>query len=145
MADKRISELTSIVGDLTGVELVPIVQNGENYKASVKDFGTQPAFKLTPSGVITELGTIRTLSDIDNGKILYFTSNSPVQLNTADGLGVGFSCAIIQGGTGVITVTQSDGTTIASFGSLYKTSGQYAIATVISPLENVFYLSGQLS
>lgn len=145
MADKRISELTSITGNLTGVELVPIVQDGVNYKATVGDFGTQSAFKLLPTGVITETETVRTLSALDNGKVIYFTSNSPIQLNTDIGLGVGFSCAIIQGGTGIVTISQSVGTTIASFGSLYKTSGQYAIATIISPVENVFYLGGQLS
>lgn len=97
------------------------------------------------SGIIISFGGSRTLSAADNGKILYCTSSSAVNITTASGLGAGFSCTIIQGGTGQITVAQGASTTRVSFGSLFKTSGRYAMVTIMCPVANTFVVGGQLT
>lgn len=103
-----------------------------------------PAYQLTSAGIITESTTSRTLSATDNGAVIYCTSASAVTITTATSLGAGFSCTIIQGGAGQITVAQGASTTLVSYGSLVKTAGQYALASIICPVANTFYLAGNL-
>jgi hypothetical protein len=106
--------------------------------------GVSDSYILTANGVVTEVGTTRTLSASDNGKVIYFTSGSAITVSTASGLGVGFSCVIIQGGAGQITVQQGGGTTLTSFGSLVKTAGQYSTISAFCPVADTFILSGNL-
>jgi hypothetical protein len=100
-------------------------------------------FTLSASGIITESTTTRTLSASDNGKVIYCTSGSPVTINCAAGLGAGFSCTIIQGGAGKVTVA-ANGQTLVSYSSLFSTMGQYAIISLIAPVANTFYAAGNL-
>jgi hypothetical protein len=93
---------------------------------------------------VTEAGTTKTLSATDNGKVIYFTSGSAITVDTAAGLGAGFSCLVIQGGAGQITFNQAGGTTLVSYASLVKTAGQYAAASVICPAVDTFLLTGNL-
>lgn len=102
-----------------------------------------PAFILDPAGIITESGTTRTLSASDNGRVIYCTSGSAVTINCAAGLGVGFSCTIIQGGAGKVTVA-ANGQTLQSYSGLYSTMGQYAVISAICPVANTFLLAGNL-
>lgn len=101
-------------------------------------------FTLNSSGIITESGTTRTLSAADNGKVIYCTSGSAVTITTAAGLGAGFSCTIIQGGAGKVTVSQGASTTLASYSSLYSTMGQYAVISLLCPVADTFIAAGNL-
>lgn len=103
------------------------------------------AYKLLSGGIITESGTTRTLSAADNGKVIYCTSGSAVTITTATGLGAGFSCMVIQGGAGQITFAQGTSTTRVSYGAFYKTAGQYAVVSVVSPVADTFVLGGNLT
>jgi hypothetical protein len=98
---------------------------------------------FTPT-VTTDATTSRTLSAADNGRILYFTSSSPITVTTATGLGAGFNCTIIQGGTGKVTVAQGASTTRVSYSSLFSTMGQYAVISLIAPVANTFIAAGNL-
>lgn len=102
-------------------------------------------YALASGGIITDATTSRTLSATDNGKVLYFTSSSAITVTTATGLGAGFSCLIVQGGTGQVTVNQGSSTTRVSFGSYTKTAGQYALINVVCPVADTFVLGGQLA
>jgi hypothetical protein len=102
-----------------------------------------PAYQLAAAGIITEATTSRTLSATDNGKVIYCTNGSAIQIDCATGLGAGFSCTIIQGGAGQITVV-AGGATLNSYGALVKTAGQYAAISVISTVADEFILSGNL-
>ena len=102
-----------------------------------------PGFQLKSGGIITESGTTRTLSAADNGKVIYCTSGSAVTINCAAGLGAGFSCTIIQGGAGKVTIA-ANSQTLVSYSSLYSTMGQYAIVSLICPVANTFYAAGNL-
>ena len=101
-------------------------------------------FALEAAGIITEAGTSRTLSAGDNGKVIYCTSGSAVTVTTAAGLGAGFSCTIIQGGAGKVTVSQGASTTLASYSSLYSTMGQYAVISLLCPVADTFIAAGNL-
>lgn len=110
----------------------------EIYTSLVSD-----SYQLSAAGIVTESGTIRTLSAADNGKVIYCTSGSAVTINCAAGLGAGFSCTIIQGGAGKVTVA-ANGQTLASYSGLYSTMGQYAVISAICPVANTFLLAGNL-
>jgi len=115
--------------------------NARDIEASRNMLAT--SFQLKSGGIITESGTTRTLSATDNGKVIYFTSGSSITVTTATSLGAGFSCVLIQGGAGQITVNQGASTTLVSYGAMYKTAGQYATINILCPVADTFYVSGQ--
>jgi len=94
--------------------------------------------------VVTVSGTSRTLSAADANKIIYCTSSSATTITTAAGLGAGFNCTIIQGGTGKVTVAQGSSTTLVSYSILLSTMGQYAVISLVAPVANTFIAAGNL-
>lgn len=100
-------------------------------------------FALEAAGIITEAGTSRTLSPGDNGKVIYCTSGSAVTITCATGLGAGFSCTIIQGGAGKVTVA-AGAATLNSYSGLLSSMGQYAVISLISPVADEFIAAGNL-
>lgn len=114
--------------------------------AGTSSGGTQQAdaYILTSAGIVTESTTSRTLSAADNGKIIYCTNGSTTTITTATSLGAGFSCTIIQGGAGKVTVAQGASTTLASYSSLFSTMGQYAVISLICPVADTFIAAGNL-
>lgn len=93
-------------------------------------------------GVTTIAGTAYTLSADDDGKLLYCTAATAVTITTA-ALPAAFSCMVIQGGAGQISIAAGAGTTVAAFGGMVKTAGQYAALTVFAPVADTFIVSGQ--
>lgn len=124
-------------------------QSGDTYVAnrdtSINGSLDANQYKLNSNTISTVSGASYTLSGSDNGKVLYFTSSSAVTVTTASGLGVGFTCSMIQGGTGQITVAQGSGSTLVSYQSLLKSAGQYAMISLVSPVANTFVAVGQLT
>lgn len=114
-------------------------------------FGRNPTFNEVEAGafagtadlIVTEAGTSRTLSAADNGKVIYCTSGSAVTITCATGLGKGFSCTIIQGGAGKVTVA-AGAATLNSYSGLLSTMGQYAVISLISPVADEFVAAGNL-
>ena len=96
-------------------------------------------------GVKTISGTSYTLTVADNGFLLYCTSAIAVTITTASGLGAAFSCMVVQGGAGQITIAQGTGTTVVAYGGMCKTAGQYAALTLITPVADTFLAAGQAS
>jgi len=148
MPDLKISQLTAATTPLAGTEVLPIVQSSSTVKVSVDNLTTGKTissigYQLGSGGIITESGTTRTLSATDNGKVIYCTSNSAVTITCATGLGAGFSCTIIQNGTGKVTVA-AGAATLVSYSSLFSTLGQYAVISLISPVANTFVAAGNL-
>ncbi|MEN6621316.1 MAG: hypothetical protein ABFD50_07195 [Smithella sp.] len=95
-------------------------------------------------GINTISGTAYTLTAADNGYILYCTSATAITLTTPAGIGAAFSCMVVQAGMGQITVAAGAGTTLASFGSMVKSAGQYATLTLFTPVADTFILAGQV-
>ena len=134
MADKTISALTAVT-TLDGTEPLPVVQSSTTKKATVS--------QVLTGQLVTESGTSRTLTAADNAKIIYCTSSSAVTITCATGLGVGFNCTIIQGGTGKVTVA-AGAATLVSYSSLFSTMGQYAVISLVSPVADTFVAAGNL-
>lgn len=144
MADTKISELPS-AGEITGVEIIPIVEDGATKQATVAELTSErvvdaKGYSINTSAIITESGTSRTLSSVDNGKIIYCTSSSAVTITTASGLGVGFSCSIIQAGTGQITIAQGSSTTLVNTNNYFKSLAQWSVSLLLCPVADTFIL-----
>lgn len=103
---------------------------------------TAAGFALN-SGAINSRTSTYTLLASDNGKVVVMNSASNLSLIVPIGLAVGFSCRIVQQGTGQITIVAS-GTTVNSISGL-KLQGQHGAAFLISYEENVFNASGNLT
>jgi hypothetical protein len=96
------------------------------------------------SGIINaQTGTSYTLQSTDNGRVVVLTNAAAITLTIPSGLPAGFTCQIVQGGAGVVTLSAS-GTTLNSFGALLSTAGQYAAASILSPVSNTFVIAGNL-
>lgn len=149
MADVKISALPASTTPLAGTEVLPIVQSGVTKQVSVTNLTSGKTvasigYQLESGGIITESTTSRTLSAADNGKVIYCTNGSTTTITTATTLGAGFSCTIIQGGAGKVTVAQGASTTLVSYSSLFSTMGQYAVISLIAPVANTFLAAGNL-
>lgn len=88
------------------------------------------------------LSANRTLAAADSGKVLVFSAAATLTVPT--GLPVGFACTIVQRGTGTVTVAAGAGATVGSAEGLYRTSAQYAVASILVVEANVAVLSGDL-
>lgn len=135
MADAKISQLPAVTTPLALTEELPAVQSSTTKKVTVQ--------QMLTGVIVTESSTSRTLSATDNGKIIYCTSSSAVTINCASGLGAGFNCTIIQGGTGKVTIAPNS-QTLVSYSSLFSTMGQYAVVSLIAPVANTFVAAGNL-
>lgn len=123
--------------------LNPVGSKGIGTSAAPVAGVVSDSYQLSSNGIITESGTTRTLSSSDNGKVIYCTSGSAVTINCASGLGAGFSCTIIQGGAGKVTVAPNS-QTLVSYNSLFSTMGQYAVISLVCPVANTFVAAGNL-
>ena len=72
------------------------------------------------------------------------STGSAITVTVANVLNVGERIDFIQEGTGQVTFAAGSGATLQSFGSLVKTSGQYAGATVICVASGQYRLIGNL-
>ena len=105
---------------------------------------TSPAYILAAGGIITDATTARTLSAGDNGKVLYFTNAAAITLTLAASLGVGFACTVVQGAAGQVTFA-AGGQTMTIAGGLTKTASVGAMASVLAPAANTFFVAGTLA
>lgn len=109
------------------------------------DTGVQGPVGPEPSlNVIDNAATSIALSDSENNKIVQCTASSAVTITVPSTLAAGFSCMVIQAGTGQITFQAGAGATLNSFGSLVRTAGQHAPASLIRVGSGVYSLSGNL-
>ena len=77
--------------------------------------------------VSTQSGTTYTLAATDCGTTIRFTSNSAVTVTAPNSLAAGCAIAIIQRGSGAVTVSAAAGATVDSRQSYTKTAGQKAM------------------
>jgi hypothetical protein len=114
---------------------------------------TGPAGPTGPTGptgpepsltIADNAATAITLADSDNNRVIRCTASSAVTLTVPSTLAAGFSCMIIQAGTGRVTFQAGSGATINSFGNLIATAGQHAPASLMRVASGVYNLSGNL-
>ena len=104
---------------------------------------TAPAYKLSSAGIQAKTASY-TLVAADNGKIITMSVATANTLTVPASLDVGFNCTVIQLGAGQTTITAS-GTTLNSYQSYLKISGQHGSASIISYASNVYNVAGSLS
>lgn len=102
------------------------------------------SYKISQNNIIFDDTTSRTLSSIDDGKIIYFTNTNNILVNTSNSLYVGFSCTFSQG-NGTIKFANGIGTYLYSFNNFTNTAGQNAIVSIYVPIANTFILNGALT
>jgi hypothetical protein len=96
------------------------------------------------SGAISDKTASYTLTASDNGKIITVNSSSATTITVGTAVGaVGFSCTIIQLGTGQVTIAASS-TTLNSYNGL-KIVGQHGAASIVAYATNTFNVSGNLT
>lgn len=101
-------------------------------------------FLVDSNNVNDQTGTTYTLAATDNGKTVVFNNASAVTVTVPSGLGVGFSCLLVQKGAGQVGLTTSS-TTLRNRQSHTKLAGQYAAASLISHVANEFIFGGDTS
>jgi hypothetical protein len=101
--------------------------------------GPEPSLTIADNAA-----TSISLADSDNNRVIRCTASSAVTITVPSTLAAGFSCMIIQAGTGRVTLQAGAGTTINSFGSLLSTAGQHAPASLIRVASGMYNLSGNL-
>lgn len=85
-------------------------------------------YTVGAQNIINSAATTYTLANTDNGKTIVFSSGTAVAVNLNTGLIAGFSCRLIQGGAGVVTVGGS--ATKSSLGGGYSSKGQNSIVDI---------------
>jgi hypothetical protein len=101
--------------------------------------GPEPSLTIADNAA-----TAITLADTDNNRVVRCTASSAVTVTVPSTLAAGFSCMIIQAGTGRVTFVAGSGATINSFGNLVATAGQHAPASLMRVASGVYNLSGNL-
>jgi len=89
-------------------------------------------------------GVNYSLTGLDNGAIVAFNNTAAIALTLPSGLPVGFSCLVLQLGSGQVSFSGSS-VAIQQRQKLTKTAGPYAIVTVIAYAKDTFVLSGDMS
>jgi len=91
-----------------------------------------------------QTGTSYTLQDSDNGKLVTLDNSSAITLTVPSGLSSDFACAILQKGTGKVTITEGSGVTVNNFGDDSTTEGQWALASLTHLGSDVYFSQGRL-
>lgn len=92
--------------------------------------------------IVAETTTARTLSDSDNGKVIACSNSGQSIVTIPSGLTAGFSCTIVQSGTGTVSVIGSGGAVVSGLSNKTATAGQYAALNVIPVGTNAYILDG---
>lgn len=131
-------------GNVTYIS-VDDVNSTININAAIINTGVLSAngYILSSGGIIAKTASY-TLTAADNGKIITMNVASANTLTVPASLAVGFNCTIIQLGAGQTTITAS-GTTLNSYQSYLKISGQHGSASIVSYTSNVYNVAGSLS
>jgi len=88
----------------------------------------------------TVTGTTYSLVTDDAGKVIRFTSASPVFVTCTATLPVGFQCVLVQVGTGLVTVQRDSTDTLNGQTLTIPLSGQYRSGFLYQPVEGTWEL-----
>lgn len=99
--------------------------------------------------LVVDASTARTLTSADAGRIIWFSNASGVTVTlpqtSTEALPDGFQCVLIQGNTGVITVTEEGAEGIIAVDDLRDSSGQGAAISVLRQGSGVWWIGGGLA
>ena len=135
-----LAPVQSVAGQTGTVTLSNTDISGLGTAATSASTDFSPAFFTT----VSDATTARTLSSSDNGKVIVFSSSSNIDVTIPDTLTSGFSCTVVQSGSGQITVAASGTATVAGYGGNLSTAGQYASLNIIPTGSNAYLVEGEL-
>lgn len=118
--------------------------SGQTFTAAQANALAESTIAVNAQGTATSY----TLATTDAGKLITFTGGSAtvtIPLNSSVALAVGDQINIAQLGTAQVTIGTASGVTLVSNGSRTKTSGQYAVVTVVQYTANSWLLLGNTS
>lgn len=78
-----------------------------------------------------QTGTTYLTQDSDQGKVVNITNSSSITTTLHNTAPVGFSCSVVQGGTGVITFVAESGGALLNRAAHTKTAGRYAAVSFV--------------
>jgi hypothetical protein len=116
-----------VTGKLSGVPIATTAVAGAVKVGSGLDVTGDGTVSIAATTNI-QSGTTYTIQSSDNGKIVEFTAAVTVTLPNT--LPAGFSCAIMQSGTGAVTIATIGGATLNNARLHTKLFGQWAMATL---------------
>lgn len=90
------------------------------------------------------INTTHTITSDDANKCLNSTSGTDGTVTIEDVLEPGQYITFVQYGAGTMTFTAGSGVNLNSFGNLFETAGQYAVAQVIKFTTDQYVLTGRL-
>ncbi len=99
----------------------------------------------TPLVVNTTTANTYTLQDSDNGNIRVLNDGTGVALTIPSGLTSPFTCLLIQGAAGQVTVAAGAGATVVNRQTQLKTAGQYAMCSLVTTAANTYIFGGDTS
>lgn len=101
-------------------------------------------YRLGVGALVLDASVTRVLSAADDGRIICFTSASPVSVVAPPGLGIGFSCACIQCGAGVIAFSGGVGVSMGHVENAFRSAGRHASVSLLATAADSFVLAGAL-
>lgn len=102
------------------------------------------AYTYLSSAIITNSGNL-TLDSSYNGKMILSNNASAITYTVPLDLPNGFSCSVLQNGTGITTFDGASGVSVNSYGGLKQIAGQYGSAYLQWTSSNNYILAGNLS
>lgn len=136
VADQRSTLGLGSIATLASGDFARIIgDNNFNGSQSFSD-GSLSRFSAYNNEITTNNYTIL---QSDNGKVLVFSANSVVNVVVPSNLSIGFNCLLTQTGNGQVRLT---GSNLVNRLGHTKLVGQYSIATIVKPTNNLTILSG---
>lgn len=115
--------------------------SGQTFTAAQANALAESTIAVNAQGTATSY----TLATTDAGKLITFTGGAAtvtIPLNSTVAMAVGDQVNIAQLGTSQVTIGTASGVTLVSSGSKTKTSGQYAVVTIVQYTTNSWLLLG---
>lgn len=115
--------------------------SGQTFTAAQANALAESTIAVNAQGTATSY----TLATTDAGKLITFTGGAAtvtIPLNSSVAMAVGDQVNIAQLGTAQVTIGTASGVTLVSNGSRTKTSGQYAVVTIVQYTANSWLLLG---
>jgi hypothetical protein len=147
MSNRQIHQLTAETAPTTSFVVPVQIGDGtvEAKKTTISDLSTAMSIPLKATKIksLSDKTASYTLTNNDSDTVFVFDSVADSALNIPlSTLSVGFTCTVIQKGTGDVTFTPAGGVTMNHPSSHTKTSARYAVAYLHCIASNVFILSG---
>ena len=148
MANKKISTLDPLGATPDASDIIPItdVSDTSGSAQGTTKKVTVGELQVRTKDIVTKTLSF-TLTDAENGKVVWCNSSARLDITVPSGLVSGFNCRVVQGGTGKVRFLTS-GTTVNGYISASNTPnatiGQHGVADLIPTASDTYVLMGDI-